>query len=153
MAYILIVDDDEIVAEMAADILITAGHACGWVADGENAKALLRTRRPDLLLLDHDMPGMSGTELLRELRTSPKNYDLPVIMLTRMQGSEDENAARFNGAQDYIRKPFEPDHLTWRVNNLLETRVNRPQHRSLGQHLKGQPSYARGNKRRMRAIA
>lgn len=133
MAYILIADDDEMIAEMASEVLINAGHACGWVTDGTEALKLLGWRRPDLLLLDQDMPGMTGGKVLRKLRTSPKLYDLPVIMFTALTGAEDEEQARYHGAQDYIRKPFDPKFLIWRVNQVLRARAERPKHMELEQ--------------------
>ncbi|MEL6529646.1 MAG: response regulator [Pseudomonadota bacterium] len=132
MAYILISDDDELVAELASDILIDSGHGCGWVTDAAQAWELLHTgRRPDILLLDQDMPGMSGVTLLRKLRGSPLYYDLPVIMFTAMSGIEDESQAIYAGAQDFIRKPFNPKTLTSRVNQLLTKREGSPRHKDL----------------------
>ncbi len=131
MAYIIIADDDDIIAEMASGVLMDAGHACGWVSDGQAAVELLEWRRPDLLLLDQDMPGMSGTAVLRKLRGSPDYYDLPVMMFTAMNGAEDELQALYNGAQDYIRKPFDPKFLVWRVSQLLRSRDRHPQHTEL----------------------
>lgn len=135
MPYILIVDDDEMIAEMAADILLAAGYACGWVTSGEDALDLLKWRDPDLILLDQDMPGMSGAQLLRKVRASNKHYDLPVIMFTAMSGAEDEEQARYNGAQDYIRKPFDPKFLTWKVRQALKARVEGVGHRDLAAYL------------------
>ena len=108
MAYIVIADDDELIAELASQVLIDAGHACGWVTSGEDCWALLKGRRPDVLLLDQNMPGISGVSLLRRLRQSEAYYDLPVIMFTAMTGAEDETQAIYAGAQDFIRKPFDP---------------------------------------------
>ena len=135
MASIVIVDDDELVAELAADALIGAGHACGWVTDAERALKLLSWRRPDLLLLDHDMPGTSGTALMRQLRSSQRFYDLPIMMFTRMSGETDKDQARFNGANDFISKPFDRKYLLWRVDRLLAARANRPRHLPLPQML------------------
>ena len=135
MAHILIVDDDEIVAAMVSEILIAKGHACGWVTSGERALELLRFKRPDLMLLDQDMPGMSGAQVLRELRASAKNYDLPVIMFTAITGARDEEMALFNGAQDYIRKPFDPKFLDLKVRQALAVRAEGPKHRDLRDHL------------------
>ncbi|MCB2084124.1 MAG: response regulator [Sphingomonadaceae bacterium] len=131
MAYILIADDDEIVAETAANVLINTGHACGWVTDGLQAMKLLGWRRPDLMLLDQDMPEMTGTQVLRKIRTSASLYDLPVIMFTAKSGAEDEEQALYQGAQDYIRKPFDPKFLVWRVNQVLRARAERPRHMEL----------------------
>lgn len=127
----MIADDDELVAELASQVLISAGHACGWVTDGKKAMELLEWRRPDLLLLDQNMPVLSGSSVLRKLRTSPQLYDLPVIMFTAVTGAEDEQQAFYHGAQDYIRKPFDEKMLLWRVNQILKTRKERPKHMTL----------------------
>lgn len=135
MSHILIVDDDEIVAQMASEILMDAGHACGWVCDGEKALDLLRWRRPDVLLLDQDMPGLTGAQVLRSLRSSAETYDLPVIMFTGISGVDDENAAFHNGAQAYLRKPFRPEVLLRQDEEVLAPRAERPRHLSLMEHL------------------
>ena len=119
MARILIADDDELIAEMTSGILIDAGHACGWVSSGEAAWATMQRRCPDLLLLDQDMPGISGVSLLRNIRSSEVFYDLPVIMFTAMRGQEDENRAIYAGAHDYIRKPFTPKRLLDTIESVL----------------------------------
>jgi len=131
MARILIADDDELVAELAAEVLIDAGHACGWVTSAEEAWELAHKRRPDLLLLDQDLPGMTGVTLLRKFRGSPMFYDLPVLMFTAMCGAEDEAQAIYAGAQDYVRKPFDPASLTSRVARVLAKLEGRPAHRDL----------------------
>ena len=135
MAFVLIIDDDDIVSERASDTLIAAGHACGWVTDVEKARTLLRWRRPDLVLLDQDLPGVTGGTFLREIRSSAQFYDLPVIMFTAATSASDETRALYNGAQDYIRKPFDPKFLIWRVNHALEMRAARPQHQRLEEWL------------------
>ncbi|WP_133303939.1 response regulator [Aurantiacibacter aquimixticola] len=125
MAYILVVDDDDIVAEYAAKVLIGAGHACGWVSDAEEAQELLKKRRPDLILLDQNMPGENGTALLRRIRNSQTHFDVPVIMLTGVQGVKEEQIAYYAGAQDYIRKPFTDKMLIYRVRETLLSREGR----------------------------
>lgn len=135
MAHIMVVDDDDIVAEHAAQVLIDAGHACGWVSDAASAYEVLTRRRPDLLLLDQNMPGENGTSLLRRLRNSPQFYDLPIVFLTGVVGFKEEQIALYNGAQDYIRKPFSEKMLVFRINQILEARRNRPQHQSIEETL------------------
>ncbi|GMM92887.1 two-component system response regulator [Qipengyuania sp. MTN3-11] len=135
MAQILIVDDDDIIAELASDILAGENHDCQWVVSGAEALALLLVRRPDVVLLDNDMPGMSGTQVLRQMRDSPRDCELPVIMLTSVNRIQDEEAALFNGAQDYLRKPFEPRTLVQKVAHILDTRPYRPRHRELDEVL------------------
>jgi len=132
MAHILIVDDDELIAELASETLIDRGHACGWVTDAIQAWDLLHTgRRPDLLLLDQDMPGMSGMTLLRKLRGSPLHYDLPIVMFTAMRGEEDETKAVYAGAQEYVRKPYRPKVLINQIERVLAKREGSPRHKDL----------------------
>lgn len=119
MAHILIADDDDLVAQVACNVLIDAGHACGWVESAEAAWSLIEKKRPDILLLDQDLPGMSGVSLLRRLRGSERFYDLPVVMFTAMNGKEDESRAIYAGAQDYVRKPFTSLTLTRAIDWLL----------------------------------
>ena len=149
MAHILVVDDDAIVAERAAQVLIDAGHACGWVGDAETAMSVIQRRRPDLILLDDQLPGESGTQFLRRLRQSPKYYDLPVIMLTGVLGFKEEQIAYYNGAQDYIRKPFSEQMLQFRVKQLLDQRHGYGRHRTLAETVGVLPPKPSGPVRRM----
>ncbi|WP_427967880.1 response regulator [Altererythrobacter sp.] len=130
MAQILIVDDDDLIAALASNLLSAAGHACGWVSSGEDALDLLKWRSPDLLLLDQDMPGMSGTTVLRMLRASPEHRDLPVIMFTAVNGHEIEQNALVAGANDFISKPLNPALLAFKVDRLLETRARQLPYRA-----------------------
>ena len=145
MAHILIVDDDELIAELASEILIGAGHACGWVTSGEAALNLLKRRRPDLVLLDNDMPGLTGPQVLRKMRSCEHAYDLPVIMFTAVSGEQDEEAALYNGAQDYLRKPFEYHALIDKVTRVLAARARRPRHRSLQEIMAEQSGWTADN--------
>jgi two-component system, OmpR family, phosphate regulon response regulator PhoB len=137
MARILIADDDEFTASTVAGVLIDAGLACGWVTSAEECLAVMRFKRPDLLLLDQTFPGMSGITLLRQLRRSPRFYDLPVIMLTGMTGREDEAQAIYAGAQDFIRKPADPVWLVRKVAAQLAKRAGRPRHVNLASAIMG----------------
>jgi two-component system, OmpR family, phosphate regulon response regulator PhoB len=137
MPRILIADDDRVLASLASDILIDAGFACGWVPSAEECLEVMRFKRPDLLLLGNTFPGMSGITLLRKLRGSRHFYDLPVIMFTAMQGEEDEAQAIYAGAQDFVRKPFEPLALMRSIIRQLERRVGRPRHIDLASAVTG----------------
>lgn len=119
MALIIIADDDEIVGEIARDALVSSGHGAGLVTDGVEALRVVKARKPDLLVLDCNMPGLSGVLVLRELRNIPSLCDLPVMMLTGRRGAQDEELARFSGANDYMKKPFDPDEFVFRVEQLL----------------------------------
>jgi DNA-binding response OmpR family regulator len=120
MARIIIADDDPLVGEIARDALIGAGHGAGLVPNGAQALAVIKARRPDLVILDCNMPELSGVNVVRELRKSMDFADLPVLMLTGRRSEADEELARFAGANDYLRKPFDPDQLVFRVERLLE---------------------------------
>jgi DNA-binding response OmpR family regulator len=119
MARIILADDDEVVAELVTDAFMAAGHAVGWLKDGREALDLIKRRPPDLAILDCNMPEMSGIMVLRELRKSETLFDLPVMMLTGRQSESDEQILRFEGANDYMRKPFEPHVLVGRAEALI----------------------------------
>jgi DNA-binding response OmpR family regulator len=120
MARIIIADDDPLVGEIARDALIAAGHGAGLVPNGADALAVIKARRPDLVILDCNMPEVSGVNVVRELRKLIDFCDLPILMLTARRSEQDEELARFAGANDYLRKPFDPDQLVFRVEELLE---------------------------------
>lgn len=147
MARILIADDDELIAELASEVLIDAGYACGWVTSAAAAWACVQRKRPDLLLLDQSMPGESGMTMLRRLRRSPALYDLPVMMFTAMSGAQDECQAIYAGAQDFLSKPFDADELVLLVRRLIKLRSNRARHVDLAStlrpdHTRAQPPEA-----------
>lgn len=119
MALIIYAEDDDIIGELVQHVLIDAGHALGVVGDGKEVLAVLARRKPDLLILDIGLPSMTGSDVLETIRRHPELYDLPVLMLTARQGAGDEAIARFSGASDYLRKPFQPEELVYRVNRLL----------------------------------
>lgn len=114
---ILLVDDDETVRSMAAAVLRAEGYEVRGVGSGMEAFAELAAKRPDLLLLDVVMPGISGLEVLDHVRT---HYpQVPVIFLSSL--GSDENIVRGLrlGAEDYVVKPFSPRVLVARVENAL----------------------------------
>ena len=119
MGRIILADDDELIASLVYDAFLRAGHAVGWLQDGRSALELVKQRRPDLLILDCNMPEMSGIMVLRELRGSADLCDLPVLMLTGRQSSADEDILRYEGANDYLRKPFDAAILVGRAEALM----------------------------------
>ncbi len=120
MARIIIADDDEISGGIACDALVAHGHGAGLVVDGTEAMRVVKAKRPDLLVLDCNMPGLSGLLVLRELRNTPALCDLPVMMLTGRRGAQDEELAMFEGADEYMKKPFDPEEFVFRCEELLE---------------------------------
>ncbi|MEO5708121.1 MAG: response regulator [Alteraurantiacibacter sp.] len=111
MAHILIADEDDIAAELAAGMLVAVGHKCAFVSDAAEAWRLLRWRRPDLLLLDEAMPDESGASFLRRLRGSAEYCDLPVIVLS--SGLDGDG-------RDVVGKPLEPGLLQRKVDHALQ---------------------------------
>lgn len=119
MAYIIIADDDDIVGEVACEALIKRGHVAGVLSNGLDALRVINARKPDLVILDCNMPDMSGLLVLRELRKSIEFYTLPVLMLTARLSANDVEIAFHEGATDYMKKPFDRDELVFRVDELL----------------------------------
>ena len=125
MAFILIVEPDESISQRAADALTGAGHACGCVANADQARTLLRWRNPELIVIDRDVAAISGVALLGELE--PHRRDIPLITLSTVAGAGDGTGKVAHGVQDCIRKPFEPRFLVWRVEHALEVHAARAQ--------------------------
>jgi DNA-binding response OmpR family regulator len=119
MALILIADDDELVVEMVREALSARGHIVGAVDDGMPVASIVEFKRPELVILDCNMPELSGIQALRQIRVLRSAYATPVLMLTACRGQFDEDIAIRAGANDYLRKPFDPDQLVSRVETLL----------------------------------
>ena len=122
MARIIIADDDEIIGEIACEALLARGHATGVITNGRDALQVIRARKPDLVIMDCNMPEMNGLLVLRELRQSAEFCELPVLVLTGRRSDKDEDLAYHQGASDYMRKPFDPAELVVRVEDLLAKR-------------------------------
>ena len=122
MARIIIAEDDEIVSEVVREALTKAGHVVGVVENGADAVRAIKVKQPDLVILDCNMPELSGLMVLREIRTALALYDTPVLVLTGRQSQRDVDLAFNQGADDYMKKPFDPEELVFRVEELLENR-------------------------------
>ena len=127
MARIIMADDDELVCELVADALRAHGHAVGFLDNGDDALKVLKARQPDLAILDCNMPGLSGMLLIRAIRDCPALYDMPVLMLTGRTSKRDRDLAIYEGANAYMTKPFDPEELAFRVDELLEARPKKPE--------------------------
>jgi DNA-binding response OmpR family regulator len=119
MARIILVDDDPVIGQLVAGALLSAGHAIGWVDDGQSAFGVMRARPPHLAIVDCAMPGLSGVDLVRSMRADGRLCRVLVIMLTARQGKTDERLAFYAGADDYLRKPVDLDLLLARVEAML----------------------------------
>ena len=119
-AHILVVEDDLTVAEVVVDYLRDAGLDPRHAVDGLTALEIAATWRPDLVVLDLMLPGISGLEVCRRLREGQDaQVPLPVIMLTALGEESDRVAGLESGADDYVTKPFSPRELTLRVEAVL----------------------------------
>ena len=126
MARIIIAEDDDLVCEIVRDALTKAGHVVGVLNNGADALRAVQVKDPDLVILDCNMPDLNGLLVLREMRKSPALYDTPVLVLTGRQSERDVDLAYYQGADDYMKKPFDPDELVFRVEELLQKpRANR----------------------------
>lgn len=116
MPKLLLVEDERSIAEGLAVSLEAEGFQVVWVKDGGEAIATWERVRPDLVLLDLMLPGLSGTEICRRLRT---RSDVPIIMLTARDGEVDRVVGLELGADDYITKPFSSRELIARIRAVL----------------------------------
>jgi len=115
-ATILIVDDEPQIRRVMRTTLSSHGYAVVEAASGEEALEKLRAVRPDLIVLDVNMPGISGLETCAEIRTSS---DVPIIMLTIRNSERDKVQALDAGADDYVVKPFGVQELMARIRAAL----------------------------------
>lgn len=123
---VMIVEDEEPLTLLLRYNLEAEGYAVEAVARGDEAETRLRESTPDLILLDWMLPGLSGIELCRRLRSRPETERLPIIMLTA-RGEEAERVRGLaTGADDYVVKPFSVPELVARVRALL--RRAKPEH-------------------------
>jgi DNA-binding response OmpR family regulator len=113
---VLVVEDDEGIREMLKYNLVTAGFAVHEAADGATGLRTARTARPDLILLDLMLPGMSGFDFCRALRKSSR---VPIIMITAKDAEVDKIVGLELGADDYITKPFSVREVLARVNAVM----------------------------------
>ncbi|MGB2964423.1 MAG: response regulator transcription factor [Anaerolineales bacterium] len=115
-ATILVVDDEPKIVQLARDYLENNGFKVLSSGNGQQALAITRQERPDLIVLDLMLPGMDGLDVCRAIR---RESDVPIIMLTARAEEADQLIGLELGADDYITKPFSPRALVARVRALL----------------------------------
>ena len=120
-ARVMLVEDDQRVRAAVAAYLRAKGFRIDEFADGESARDAVQRSAPDVLVLDRMLPGLSGDDLLREIRT---RSDVPVIMLTALGASGHRIDGLELGADDYLAKPFALRELQLRISKLLRHRVS-----------------------------
>jgi DNA-binding response OmpR family regulator len=117
---ILVVDDDADIRTLTRTVLSSAGYDVRSASSGAEALRILHDAPFDLVLLDVNMPGMSGWETLRLLKAGDPGAGLPVVMFSVKGEVRDKVHAMQEGAVDYITKPFDVDELLIRVRRVLE---------------------------------
>ena len=120
---ILVVDDDQELRSLVGFALRRAGYLFQEAGEGETALAVFRREQPDLVILDVNLPGMSGFEICQQMRAEST---VPILMLTVRASEEDEVRGLDLGADDYLTKPFSPRTLLARVRALLRRRGMEP---------------------------
>ncbi len=121
MTRILIVDDEPSVRALVRDILELEDYEVVEAADGPAALARVAEQTPDLMVLDIMMPGMSGLDVLRELRRERSGNELPIILLTAASDDDTTWAGWTAGASVFLPKPFDPNHLLDWVGRLIDS--------------------------------
>ena len=116
MTHIMVVDDDQDLAEMLGIVLTGAGFEVDLVNSGDQVKAIFEAHKPDLVLLDVMLPGMSGIEVAKEIRETSM---VPIVMLTAKGDTQDVVLGLEAGADDYMIKPFNPSELVARIKVRL----------------------------------
>ncbi|MFI7601514.1 response regulator [Actinoplanes sp. NPDC049681] len=114
MAFIVVVDDDEDVRELMKTSLRGGGHEIVAAADASEALVTIRDRRPDLIVTDFQMPGMTGLELAQLVRAEQATAEVPIILLTAVAKYKD-----FNSVDRWLDKPFSPASLRHHAEALL----------------------------------
>jgi len=115
----MVVDDDEEIVEMTRLILESGGYRVIPVLSGEEALKAVSSARPDLILLDINMPGMDGWEILKLLKVDDETQGIPVAMFSIKFELRDKVHGLKEGAFDYITKPFSYDELLERVDRIF----------------------------------
>ena len=122
-ANILVVEDEPAIQELLALNLTQAGHNAIRALSVEQAQMLMREALPDLIILDWMLPGMSGIEFARRLKSDEFSKSIPIIMLTARGEETDKVRGLEVGADDYVTKPFSPRELNARIKAVLRRRA------------------------------
>lgn len=116
---VLVVDDEPDIVALVAYHLVKAGYRVSTAGTGPDAVAQARQERPAVVVLDLMLPGMSGFEVLEQLRAEASTKDVAVLLLTARKDEPDRIKGLSLGADDYLTKPFSPQELTLRVAAIL----------------------------------
>ena len=121
MSRILVVEDDEVLRNELIELLRNEGYAAEYISIFSDTAGQIIKSKPDLVLLDINIPELNGELVLRKLR---KEVDIPVIMVTSRTSESDEVLSMSYGADDYITKPYNPTILLLRIQNIFKRMEN-----------------------------
>jgi two-component system cell cycle response regulator DivK len=116
---VMIVEDNELNMKLFHDLLESRGYSIIQTRNGMEALGLARAHRPDLILMDIQLPKLSGTDATRQLRANPATANTPIIAITSFALSGDEQKAKEAGATAYLAKPYSPFDLLNLIRKLL----------------------------------
>jgi two-component system cell cycle response regulator DivK len=119
MKRILVVEDQEDNRQILRDLLTNAGFDMIEAENGEEAIASAQARRPDLILMDIQLPILDGYEATRRIKADPDLKSIPIIVVTSYALSGDEDQARRAGCDDYVAKPFSPRQLLAKIKEYV----------------------------------
>jgi two-component system, OmpR family, phosphate regulon response regulator PhoB len=120
---VMLVEDEEAVRLLLRLTLELGSVEIVEAPDGDTALERFLAERPDVVFLDWTLPGRSGIEVCREIRAQLDTNDTTIIMLTARSGEEERRAGLAAGADDYISKPFSPEHLLDKLREVLGPRA------------------------------
>ncbi len=120
MAKIVIAEDERDIRDLITFTLQFAGHEVIATANGAEAVEAVQREMPDLVLMDVRMPRMTGYDACRQLKADERTKDIPVVFLSAKGQESEVQEGLAAGALDYILKPFSPDQLTARVQEILQ---------------------------------
>lgn len=116
---ILVVEDQEDNRQIIRDLLSTTDYQIIEAANGEEALAAVARERPDLILMDIQMPILDGYEATRRIKADPRLSSIPIIAVTSYALSGDDEKARAAGCNDYVPKPYSPRQLLMKIRQYL----------------------------------
>jgi DNA-binding response OmpR family regulator len=121
-AHIVVADDEQDIRQLIVFTLTRRGYQVTEAARGDTALDAVRTHRPDIVVLDAMMPGMTGLEVARALSDDPQTADIPILMVSAKGQEAEIKAGLDSGVQGYMVKPFSPRELGEQVAKMLEAR-------------------------------
>jgi twitching motility two-component system response regulator PilH len=115
MSKILVVDDSNVDAQNLQNILTSAGHLVRIVPSGSDAVAAAKADRPDIIMMDVNMPGLDGFSATRQLMQDPNTKGIPVVFVTGKDQKADRVFAQMLGAKGFVTKPYTPEQILAQV--------------------------------------